>query len=132
MRLLDPVTGYTFAPQGIAHLDLNGSGQNELFQADGAIHVEGGSYIGTGVVATGVQLDAHVHADADELLITSIVARLRQGGQMEGVVALNPWLPILSGEPTVQPAGPTNARGTSAKLKPPAAPPRHLLVSSGP
>jgi len=39
-------------------------------------------------VATGVGLDARVHADPEQLLISSIVARLRQGGQIEGEVAL--------------------------------------------
>jgi translocation and assembly module TamB len=95
MELLDPVFGYPFAPKGIAHLDLDSAGEGAEFRADGSIHVERGSYIGTGVVATGIRLDAHVHADPRELLITSIVARLRQGGQLEGEVALNPWLPEL-------------------------------------
>jgi translocation and assembly module TamB len=59
------------------------------------MHIDGGSYIGTGVVATGIQLDAHVHADSRRLLITSVVARLRQGGQIEGEVDLAPWLPPM-------------------------------------
>jgi len=54
MRLLDPITGYPFAPEGIAHLDLNGSGQAGSFRIDGSVHVENGAYIGTGVVARGV------------------------------------------------------------------------------
>jgi translocation and assembly module TamB len=121
MRLLDPVTGYPFAPQGIAHLDLNGSGQDGQFRADGTVHIDGGSYIGTGVIATGVQLDAHVHADAEQLLITSIVGRLRQGGQMEGSIALNPWLPIIPGAPVLQPTA-GKVRGDKAKPKTPAVP----------
>jgi translocation and assembly module TamB len=93
MRLLDPITGYPFAPEGIAHLDLNGSGQAGSFRLDGSVHVENGAYIGTGVVARGVGLDARVHADPQQLLITSIVARLREGGQIEGEVSLVHWLP---------------------------------------
>jgi len=95
MELLDPVFGYPFAPKGIAHLDLDSAGEGTEFRADGGIHVEGGSYIGSGVVATGIRLDAHVHADPRNLLISSIVARLRQGGQLEGEVALSPWLPNM-------------------------------------
>lgn len=91
-RLLDPITGYPFAPEGIAHIDLSGSGQGSEFRADGKVHVDGGSYIGTGVRATGVRLDANVHADPKRLLISSIIARLRQGGQIEGIVDLSPWL----------------------------------------
>ncbi|MFY9854345.1 MAG: translocation/assembly module TamB domain-containing protein [Terracidiphilus sp.] len=93
MRLLDPITGYPFAPEGIAHLDLNGSGKAGSFRIDGSVHVEDGAYIGTGVVARGVGLDARVHADPQQLLITSIVARLREGGQIEGDLSLARWLP---------------------------------------
>ena len=94
MRLLEPITGYPDAPDGIAHLDLNADNRSATFRIDGSVHIANGSYIGTGVVATGLQLDAHVHADPAQLLITSILARLRQGGQMEGTVALDHWLPL--------------------------------------
>jgi translocation and assembly module TamB len=107
MRLLDPVTGYPFAPEGMAHLDLAGAGQDGEFRADGSVHVDGGSYIGTGVVATGIRLDARVHADPKQLLITSIFARLRQGGEIDGTVALDHWLPPVPGAPTVQAASPS-------------------------
>ena len=110
MRLLDPVTGYTFAPQGIARLDLAGAGQDGEFRADGTVHVDGGSYIGTGVIATGIDFDARVHADPQQLLIHSIVARLRQGGQLEGDVTLLHWLPAIPGAPTLQPAPPSTAK----------------------
>ena len=93
LRLLDPITGFPFAPEGIAHLDLNGSGQAASFRIDGSVHIEGGAYIGTGVVARGVGLDARVHADPQQLLITSIVARLREGGQILGDISLVHWLP---------------------------------------
>jgi translocation and assembly module TamB len=93
MRLLDPITGYPFAPEGIAHMDLNGAGQAGNFRMDGSVHVVDGAYIGTGVVARGVGLDARVHAAPQQLLISSIVARLREGGQIEGEVSLVHWLP---------------------------------------
>ena len=112
MRLLDPVTGYNFAPEGIAHLDLAGAGEDGSFRGDGTIHVDGGSYIGTGVIATGVRLDARVHADPEQLLIASIIARLRQGGQIEGEVALSPWLPPIPGAAVLQPAGRASVRAT--------------------
>jgi len=103
MELLEPVFGYPFAPAGLAHLDLDGAGEAGEFRADGGIHIDGGSYIGSGVVATGVRMDAHVHADPKQLLITSIVAHLRQGGQMEGEIALGPWLPTIPGAAELQP-----------------------------
>jgi translocation and assembly module TamB len=104
MKFLDPVFGYPFAPEGLAHLDLTAAGGAGEFRAGGSVHVEGGSYIGTGVVATGIRLDAQVHADPKQLLVTSIVARLRQGGQIEGEVALTPWLPAIPGAAAMQAA----------------------------
>jgi translocation and assembly module TamB len=123
MKLLDPITGYPFAPEGIAHLDLDGTGQAGQFRIDGGVHIDGGSYIGTGVVETGIRLDARVHADPDQLLITSIIARLRQGGQIEGIVALDHWLPPASAElrPASSPAG--NARNGKVQPTAPVAPP---------
>ncbi|MGA9671210.1 MAG: hypothetical protein WBQ94_18515, partial [Terracidiphilus sp.] len=102
MQMLSPVFGYPFAPEGIARLDLDSAGEAGEFRADGTIHIDGGSYIGTGVVATGVGLDAHVHADSRQLLIKSIVVRLRQGGQLQGDIALSPWLPNIPSAATVR------------------------------
>ncbi len=93
MRLIDPITGYPDAPEGLAHLDLTASGEKSAFQIDGGVHVSDGSYIGEGVTARGITLDTHVHADQKELFISQIVARLRQGGQIDGSLALAPWLP---------------------------------------
>lgn len=125
MRLLNTLTGYPFTPEGIAHLDLAGAGQAGTFRADGPVHIEDGSYIGTGVVATGVRLDARVHADPEQLLITSIVGRLRQGGQIDGDLSLTHWLPILPGSATLQPASPAKNKSRGARNQPvlPAKPP---------
>ena len=118
-RLLDPITGYPFAPEGIARIDLNGAGQGSEFRADGKVHVDGGAYIGTGVTATGVRLDANVHADPKRLLISSIVARMKQGGQIEGVVDLSPWLKPIPGATTMKAA---ELQGEKSKFRREAAP----------
>ncbi|MGB0065242.1 MAG: translocation/assembly module TamB domain-containing protein [Terracidiphilus sp.] len=94
MRLIDPITGYPDAPEGLAHLDLTASGEHAAFRIDGGVDVSDGSYIGQGVIARGITLDTHVHADQKELLITEITAHLRQGGQIDGSLALAPWLPM--------------------------------------
>jgi translocation and assembly module TamB len=106
MELADTIFGYPFTPQGIARLDLDSAGAADEFRADGSLHIEGGSYIGTGVVATGIRLDAGIHADPRQLLVTSVVARLRQGGQMVGEIALTPWLPDVSAPRLLPPGGP--------------------------
>ena len=136
MRLLDPLTGYTDAPEGMARLELTAAGSAGEFRIDGAVHVEDGSYIGTGMVASGVGLDAHVHADPERLVITSIVARFRQGGQMAGVVDLHPWLPALPGAAKLEPAsqnglGKNDADKTGARNRnfaPPPPPPLTIQV----
>ncbi|MDR3774710.1 MAG: translocation/assembly module TamB domain-containing protein [Terracidiphilus sp.] len=128
MRLLEPSLGFPLAPQGIARLDLDSAGDAGEFRIDGAVHVDGGAYIGTGVVATGVQVDAHVHADPRQLLITKTVVRLRQGGQMEGEIALSPWLPTkrATAERTGQNA--VRASGAAPPLRRVHTPPNPNLI----
>ncbi|HKF49136.1 MAG TPA: hypothetical protein VKB38_17385, partial [Terracidiphilus sp.] len=76
LRLLDPVLGYPNAPQGIARIDLESGGQNGQFRIDGTVRVDQGWYIQPGVVVRGVDLSTKVHADQNELRISSIAARL--------------------------------------------------------
>jgi len=122
MRLLNPVFGYPFAPEGIARLDLAAAGYAGQFRTDGAVHIDNGSYIGTGVIATGVGFDAQIHADPERLLVTGIIARLRQGGQLEGEVALSHWLPPIAGSAVLRPTTHSTTHPAKAKL---AAPPIH-------
>ncbi len=106
MRLLEPITGYTDTPEGLAHLDLTAQGEDGQFRIDGTVHADKAAYVGSGVTAHGVGLDARVHADPEQLFISSIVARLQQGGQLEGTVALNHWLPPVPGATTIEEAPP--------------------------
>jgi translocation and assembly module TamB len=92
LRLVEPMTGYPAAPQGLAKLNFAAFGTAGKFRAEGSLHIDDGSYIGTGVIATGFQLDARVHADPDQLLVNSIILRLRQGGQIDGDLSLVHWL----------------------------------------
>ncbi|HEX3894206.1 MAG TPA: translocation/assembly module TamB domain-containing protein [Terracidiphilus sp.] len=106
MRLLAPTTGYSNSPEGLARLDLAGQGHDGQFRVDGTVHIDGGSYVDPNVNARGVGVDAHVHADPEQLLITSIVAKLRQGGQLTGTVALDHWLPVIPGSPVLESLAP--------------------------
>ena len=117
LGLLEPATGYYLTPQGIARLDLAAAGRAGQFRVDGSAHVDGGAHISPGVIATGIQLDAHVHADPEQLLVTSIVARLPQGGQMVGELALSPWLPPVPGGAVLQPAPPPGVRASGSRPK---------------
>jgi translocation and assembly module TamB len=120
MRLLEPSLGFPFAPAGIAHLDLESAGDAEEFRIDGSVHAVDASYIGTGVVAKGLQLDAHVHADPRQLLISKAVARLAQGGQVSGQLALTPWLPHSNKTPAFARMGinSVHAAGSRATQQP--------------
>ena len=125
MRLLDPVVGYPDSPEGIAHLDLTANGIAPAFQILGSIHIENGSYTGANLNATGINLDARIEADRGKLLITQIVARLRQGGEsggrggesgqqggeIDGSVQLSPWLPGNNAVPAqIVASGPEESR----------------------
>jgi translocation and assembly module TamB len=128
MRLLEPITGYPDAPEGIAQVDLIAEGLAGVFDIDGGVHVMGGSYVGAGINARGVNLDARVHADRKQLLITQIAAHLRQGGQIEGSVDLEPWLPNASSFIARPPsAEATGSQGTRNVLVP--ATPWTILVN---
>ena len=133
MRIMDPVFGYPFAPQGIARLDLDAAGQGGEFRADGSVHIDDGAYIAPGVDVTGVNADTHVHADPRQLVVTVTGARLREGGQVEGELQLTPWLAPVPGSATLKkPAGIQTARSASApKLDPAVHPPPPFVPISG-
>lgn len=115
MRLLDPVLGYPFAPEGIAHIDLACAGEHAQFGIDGTIHAQHASYIGTGVVARGVDLTARVHADPQHLRITSVVARLQPGGTLSGEVLLDHWLPPAANQVVMHAAIPQSTPSLSLR-----------------
>jgi len=104
LKLMEPALGFPSTPEGIAKLNLAAAGQESEFRIDGTVHADNASYIGTGVVARGVGLDARVHADALRLQITNVTVRLKPGGQMEGEVLLDHWIPPLAGAPVIQAA----------------------------
>lgn len=116
MRLLESLTGYPFAPEGIAHLDLAANGGSATFHLAGRVHIDDGAYIGTGVVARHITLDAQVQADPYQLRITDIVARFRQGGRMEGSVDLANWLPPSPALPRIEPAALHFTRASSGRI----------------
>jgi translocation and assembly module TamB len=116
MRLLNPTTGFPFTPEGVAHVNLTGAGETGTFRADGSVSVENGAYVAPGVNATGVRLSAQVHADPDELAITSVQARLRQGGEIDGSVVLDHWLPPVPGAVSLR-AHPGTARARGRKSR---------------
>ncbi len=122
LRTLEPATGYPSATKGIALLDLAGGGSEGQFRIDGTVHANGTDYIQPGVSARGVSLDARIHADPVHLLITSVTARLPRGGQLEGEILLDHWLPPIPGAHEIVAAEPVGRRGTKTQSVVKAAP----------
>ncbi len=106
LKDMEPALGYPFTPEGITRLNLSAAGQDGEFRIDGRVQADNASYIGTGVVARGVGLDARVHADPLHLEITNVTARLRSGGQLEGEVLLDHWIAPIAGEAVIRAAEP--------------------------
>jgi translocation and assembly module TamB len=94
LHLLDPILGYPFAPEGIAHLDLTCSGAGNKFRIDGPLHAEHASYIDPVVNARDIDLNTLVHADESVLHIADVAVRPHQGGEIDGDVYLQHWLPV--------------------------------------
>lgn len=137
MRLLNSITGYPDSPEGLARLNLTGAGHDGIFRIDGPVHIDHGSYTGSGMNARNVTVDAQFHADPQQLVIGNTVIRFPQGGTMDGQVALEHWLAPLPGQPALRstPEPPAKRRLFSfsrrkpqtAAAKPPAQPvPTHL------
>lgn len=117
LRLVEPVTGYPNTPEGLMRLDLNASGAPGSYKIEGPVHADKASYIGNGVTATGLGLDARLHADPKRLLIDAVVVRLRQGGTMTGTVDLAPWR-----EPALPAAAPVRTANRNTPPPHPALP----------
>ncbi|WP_058189625.1 translocation/assembly module TamB [Terracidiphilus gabretensis] len=94
LRLLDPILGYPNAREGIAHLNLSSSGTDSKFRIDGPVHVEHATYIAPNINARDIDLNTHVHADNSELHCSQVAVRPRQGGEIDGDVDLQHWLPV--------------------------------------
>ena len=138
LRLLESFTGFPNATEGIARVQATASGHDGQFRVDGPVHIDRGSYIAPGVTARGVTVDAVVHADPQQLIVRSVVARLAQGGQLRGEVVLDHWLPPIPGSATLDVATPTatpkhfwrrKAHPVKPAPKPPSNQPLPLVVN---
>jgi len=115
MRLLETTTGYSNSPEGLAHLNLTAQGQDGIFRVDGPVHIDHGSYVAPGIDARNINLDARVHADPEQLVITSVVARMPEGGEVDGELSLNHWLAPIPGATVLQTA-PQPARKSKSRF----------------
>jgi translocation and assembly module TamB len=132
LALLDPVLGFAQAPEGVVRVELTAAGDGGQFRVDGTTNWRKATYVGNGVEARGVDVDCRIHADLNELRVTSIKATLAQGGAMEGEVFLDHWLPppatpvVMEASPerTISPNAPMRKKsGSQMHATAPAAPP---------
>jgi translocation and assembly module TamB len=133
MKIMDPVFGFPFTPEGISRLDLDAAGQGGEFRVDGSVHIDNGAYIAPGINVTGVEADTRVHADPRRLIVSVVDARLRQGGSVVGELQLSPWLAPVPGSATLEkPGGVHTAQSALApKLDPAVHPPPPFIPFNG-
>jgi translocation and assembly module TamB len=93
VRELESLTEIEGLQRGIASLNLKfqGKGSSE-FLIDGDAKIQGGAYKTVDVTLQGVDASTNLHATQDELVLQNAVAKLRQGGVIEGAFRLQNWL----------------------------------------
>lgn len=117
VRELEALTEIEGLKRGIATLNLKGTGEGaSKFSVDGQAKIKGGAYATEDVTLQGVDASADVHASQDELLLQNAVAKLRQGGLIEGEFRLQNWLaPTPDASPVQKPAAKASPNSRSRK-----------------
>ena len=110
-----PSSATLLCPKALPASTWLGKADQADSRIDGTVHADGAAYVDPGVKARGVDLDARVHADPERLSITSVVARLRQGGQLEGEVLLDHWIPPIPGAHEFEAVEPSGKHATDAR-----------------
>lgn len=123
LALLQPLVGFQDIPRGVARMDLKAAGTNGSFHVDGLVHATDAAYSIPGVEASGLMLDARVHADAKVLDVSAVRILFPHGGTMTGELFLNHWLPPPSTAPPVD-----AAHGYSLSPRPALADPNLITI----
>ena len=140
MRLLDPILGYPFTPDGLARMNLAAAGEMGDYRIDGPVHVDNGAFVAPGINARNLQVDTLVHTDPTLMHFAGVKLRFAQGGQVDGDLQLDHWAPhppdhaiVVAAPAPVNPSGPSRPRHFWNRRKnpaPPSPPPiaRDILV----
>ncbi len=103
VRELEALTEIEGLQRGIASLNLKCQGEgSSKFSIDGDARVKGGAYKDEYVTLQSVDATTTVHVSQDELVLQNAVAKLRQGGMIEGEFRLQNWLAPTPDSPTTQ------------------------------
>ena len=93
MRLLDPILGYPYSPDGLARVNLVAAGEMGNYRIDGPVHVDNGAYVAPGVNARNLQVDTVAHVDPILMHFAGVKIGFAQGGQADGDLELDHWAP---------------------------------------
>ena len=119
LKLVRAATGDPDTPEGVARMDLVAAGKGTEFSADGTVHIDGFTYTDAEVKAIATGVDARLHADLQQLQLTSFVARLPHGGEIDGEFVLDRWLGADAGEGPASNPEPRRGTGHANRPRPP-------------
>ena len=89
------------------------------FRFDGPMHVDNGTFVAPGISARNLQVDTKVHADPTQMHLTALTVRFQEGGQAEGDLELDQWLPHLIGQAVLKPVETASPKPNSPSVTKP-------------
>lgn len=95
--------------QGVAQIDVQGSGIKSKFDVTGRTTINGASYREGSIHLAGVTAETRLHITQDVLELTGMKALLAQGGSLDGEMRVTQWLSPSA--PEVPPLPPSTVRG---------------------
>jgi translocation and assembly module TamB len=93
LHLLNPIIGFPFTPEGVAHFNIIAAGDGHGFRIDGPVHVDDGAYVDASIRARHLQVNTNVHVDPKVMHFANIAVRFLEGGQLDGDLQLEQWQP---------------------------------------
>ncbi len=100
VREVDALTAVPGLEGGIVELQIQSKGNVRNFAVDGQAKVTGAAYRLPEVRVSGVTGSTNIHITQDEISLTSMKARLPEGGSLEGELHLVNWLAPTPATPT--------------------------------
>jgi translocation and assembly module TamB len=92
LREVEALTAVPGLNRGLVNLQLQGQGNLTAFSIDGQARAADAGYRVPYVRVSGVTASTDIHMTQDELALTSLKARLREGGTIDGELHLRNWL----------------------------------------
>jgi translocation and assembly module TamB len=112
VREVQALTAVPGLERGVAQLQIHAKGNTSNFAVDGQSNITGGAYRTRDVRVYGVDGSAAFHITPDELTLTSLKARLQEGGSIDGELRLGHWLAPTPAAPSRREAVRSVARKT--------------------